>query len=150
VPRGLRLSDSEKSETLSESVEAELQSVDDLSAPAFIEMLNEAMCPFGCAPTSEPKLTSPSDVIQSIKGQKIVKSPGPNGIPNRLFRHLPKCDSHYHECLKQPSAGSTSYQSENMLAWYLCTSRETIPRCFILIDPQVYLTLLSSSSRRSY
>jgi hypothetical protein len=42
------------------------------------------------APESEPKLTSPSDVVQAIRGLEIGKDQGPTGIPNRILRHLPK------------------------------------------------------------
>jgi hypothetical protein len=43
VPGGLALSDSEKAEALTDSLEAEFQPVNDPSYPAVIEMFNEAM-----------------------------------------------------------------------------------------------------------
>jgi hypothetical protein len=64
--------------------------VNDPSDPAVIEMVNEAMREYECAPASEPILTSPSEVLQAIRGLKIGNAPGPNGIPNRVLRHLPK------------------------------------------------------------
>jgi hypothetical protein len=50
-------------------------------------MVSEAMRAYEYAPASEPKLTSPSEVLQAIK---VGKAPSPNGIPNRVLRHLPK------------------------------------------------------------
>jgi hypothetical protein len=67
VPRGLALSDSEKAEALADSLEAQLQPVNDPSDPAVIEMVNEAMRAYEYAPASEPKLTSPSEFLQSIR-----------------------------------------------------------------------------------
>jgi hypothetical protein len=52
-------------------------------------MVNVAMRAYECAPTSEPKLTSPSEVLQAIKGLRVSKAKGPNGIPNRVLKHLP-------------------------------------------------------------
>jgi hypothetical protein len=53
-------------------------------------------------------------------------------------------------CLRQSSAGSTSQQHGNKLAWCPYWSRERT-ECFLHpIDPSVYLTLLSSSLNRSY
>jgi len=42
------------------------------------------------APASEPKLTNPSEVLQAIKGLRVGRAPGPNGIPNRVLEYLPK------------------------------------------------------------
>jgi hypothetical protein len=64
--------------------------VNDPSDPAVIEMVNEAMQACEYAPASEPKLTSPSEVQQAIRGLKVGKAPGPNGTPNRVLRYLPK------------------------------------------------------------
>jgi hypothetical protein len=64
--------------------------VNDPSSPAVIEVVNEAMRAYEYAPVSEPKLTSPSDVLEAIKGLKVGKAPGPNGVPNRALRYLPK------------------------------------------------------------
>jgi hypothetical protein len=40
------------------------------------------------APASEPKLTNPDEVHEAIRGLKVGKAPGPNGIPNRALKHL--------------------------------------------------------------
>jgi hypothetical protein len=82
--------DSEKSEALADRLEAKFQPVNDPSDQEFIEIVNEAMPAYEYAPASELKLTSPSEVLQAIRGLKVGKAPGPNGIPNRVLRHLPK------------------------------------------------------------
>jgi hypothetical protein len=61
-----------------------------LSSPAVIEVVNKVMRSYEYAPASEPKLTIPSDVQDGIKGLKVDKTPGPNVVPNRVLRHLPK------------------------------------------------------------
>jgi hypothetical protein len=90
VPGGLVLSDSKNAKALADSLEAQYQPVNDPSDPAVTERVNEAMRAYEYAPASEPKLTSPSEVLQAIRGLKVGKAPGPNGIPNRVLRHLTK------------------------------------------------------------
>jgi hypothetical protein len=41
-------------------------------------------------PAGEPKLTNPEEVQEAIRGLKVSKAPGPNGIPNRALKHLPQ------------------------------------------------------------
>jgi hypothetical protein len=82
-PGGLALSDSEKAEALADSL-------DDPSDPEFTEGVDVTMPACEYAPASESTLTTPSEVIKAIKGLKVGKSSGPNGIPNRVLRHLPK------------------------------------------------------------
>jgi hypothetical protein len=53
-------------------------------------VVNKAMRAYEYAPASEHKLTSPSEVIEAIKGLKVGKTPGPNGVHNRALRNLPK------------------------------------------------------------
>jgi hypothetical protein len=90
VPGGLAISDSEKAGALADSLDAQFQPVNDPLDPAVIEMVNKAMRAYEYAPASEPKLTSPSEVQQAIRSLKVGKAPGPNGIPNRVLRHLTK------------------------------------------------------------
>jgi hypothetical protein len=47
--------------------------------PAVIELVNEAMRAYEYAPASEPNLARLSEVLQSIRGLKVGKAPGPNG-----------------------------------------------------------------------
>jgi hypothetical protein len=51
-PGGLALSDSERAEALTDSLEAQFQSVDDSSDPAFIELFDEAVRSNEYAPAS--------------------------------------------------------------------------------------------------
>jgi hypothetical protein len=41
-------------------------------------------------PTSERTLINPVEVQEAIRGLMFGKTPGPNGIPNRALKHLPK------------------------------------------------------------
>jgi hypothetical protein len=61
--------------------------VDDPSDTAFTERVDVETRAYEYAPASEPTLTTPSEVI---KGLKVGKASGPNGIPNMVLRHLPK------------------------------------------------------------
>ena len=42
------------------------------------------------AHVSEPKLTNPEEVQEAIRGLKVSKALGPNGIPSRGFKHHPQ------------------------------------------------------------
>jgi hypothetical protein len=86
APLASALSDFEKAEAVADSVDAEFRPVDDLSDPAFTEMFRE-MRAYEYAPASEPTLIYSSEVLKANKG---LKAPGPDGIPNRVLRHLPK------------------------------------------------------------
>jgi hypothetical protein len=89
-PGGLALSDSEKAEVLADRLEAQFQPVDDPSDPAFTERVDMEMRAYEYVSASEPTLTTPSEVIKAIKGLKVGKASGPNGILNSVLRHLPK------------------------------------------------------------
>jgi len=39
---------------------------------------------------SEHKLTNPDEVHEAIRGLKVSKALGPNGIPNSALKHLPQ------------------------------------------------------------
>jgi hypothetical protein len=54
VPAGLALSDFEKAEALADSLEAQIQPVNDPSDPAVFEMVNEAMRAYEYTLASEP------------------------------------------------------------------------------------------------
>ena len=40
-------------------------------------------------PTSEPMFTDPDEDQNAIRGLKVGKAPGPNGVSNRALKHLP-------------------------------------------------------------
>jgi len=63
--------------------------VADPSVPA-VEMVDVALRSYFQTPASEPKLTNPDEVHEAIRGLKVGKAPGPNGIPNRALKHLPQ------------------------------------------------------------
>jgi hypothetical protein len=44
---------------------------------------------YSYAPESEPQLTNTAEVQSAIRGLKVGKAPGPDGIPNRALKHLP-------------------------------------------------------------
>jgi len=53
-------------------------------------MFDMALRSYFFTPASEPKLTNPDEVHEAIRGLQFSKDPGPNGIPNRALKHLPK------------------------------------------------------------
>jgi hypothetical protein len=64
--------------------------VTDPSIPADIETVNMGLRSYFMVPASEPKLTDPEEVQETIRGLRGGKAPGPNGIPNRALKHLPQ------------------------------------------------------------
>ena len=53
-------------------------------------MVDLGLRPNFMAPASELMLTNPEEVQEAIRGLKVNKAPGPNGIPNRALKHLPQ------------------------------------------------------------
>jgi hypothetical protein len=53
-------------------------------------MVNVALRSFFCTAASEPNLTKSDKVQEAIRGFKVSKALGPNGIPNRALKHLPQ------------------------------------------------------------
>jgi hypothetical protein len=53
-------------------------------------MVDVVLRSYFLTPTSEPKLTTPDEVQEAIRGLKVSKAPCPNGIPNRALKHLPQ------------------------------------------------------------
>jgi hypothetical protein len=88
TPGGTAVSDSEKAEALADSLESQFQPVNDPSDPAVIEKATEVLQAYFYAPASEPRLTNPVVVQDAIRGLKLRKAPGPNGLPNRALKHL--------------------------------------------------------------
>ena len=87
---GIALSDSKKAEALAGNLEAQFLPVTDPSVPTFIETVDVAVRSYLLSPASEPQLTTPDEVHEAIRGLKVSKDPCPNGIPNRVLKHLPK------------------------------------------------------------
>jgi hypothetical protein len=87
---GIALSDSEKAEALADNLETQFKPVTDPSVPAVIETVNAGLRSYFIAPASEPMLTNPEEVQEAIRGLKVSKAPGPNGIPKRALKHLPQ------------------------------------------------------------
>ena len=90
VTPGESFSQTEKAEALADPLETQFQPVADPSVPAVIEMVDVALRSYFQTPASEPKLTNPDEVHEAIRGLKVGKAPGPNGIPNRAWKHLPQ------------------------------------------------------------
>jgi len=90
TPGGIALSESEKAEALADKLEAQFQPVTDPSVPAIIEKVDVALRSYLMTSASEPKLTNPEEVQEAIRGLKVSKAPGPNGIPNRALKHFPQ------------------------------------------------------------
>jgi hypothetical protein len=88
TPGGIALSDSEKPEALADNLETQFQPVTDPSVPTVIEMVDVSLRLYFLTPAIEPKLTTPEEVQEVIKGLYVSKAPGPNGIPKRAFKHL--------------------------------------------------------------
>jgi hypothetical protein len=88
TPGRTALSDPEKAEALADSLESQFQPVNDLSDPAVIEKADEALQAYSHAPASKPKLTNPVEAQDAIRGLKVSKTPGPNGLRKRALKHL--------------------------------------------------------------
>jgi hypothetical protein len=83
TPGGIALADSEKAEELADSLEAKFQPVNEPSFPAVIGMVDETTRAYSFATASKPILNTLTDVQDAIRGLKVGKAPGPDGIPNR-------------------------------------------------------------------
>ena len=89
TPEDLALSDREKAEALADSLESQFQPVSVPSDPVIIAMVAVALRAHSFALASESNLTNPDEVQEAIRGFKLGKAPGPDGIPNRTLKHLP-------------------------------------------------------------
>ena len=69
---------------------AQIQPVTDFSVPAFIETFDVALRSYFLSTATEPQLTTPDEVHETIRGLKVSKTPVANGIPNRTLKQLPK------------------------------------------------------------
>jgi hypothetical protein len=87
---GFYLSNLEKAEALANSLETRFHPVTDPSSSTVIQMVDVALRFYFLTPASEFKLTNPEDVHEDIKVLVVSKAPGPNGIPKRTLKHLPR------------------------------------------------------------
>jgi hypothetical protein len=86
---GIDLSGSEQVEVLADSLETQFRLMT-VPSVSVVEMVDVALRSYFLTPASEPKLTDPDEVQEAIRGIKIGKTLGPNGIPNRALKHLPQ------------------------------------------------------------
>jgi hypothetical protein len=119
-------------------LEAPFQPVSDPSVPAVIEVVNEAMRTYSLAPASEPKPTNPMEIQDAIRGFKVGKAPGANGVPNRTLKHLAL------------SAVSILFVLFNMIfriQYFPSASKQD--RMFSILKPEKDLALPSSHRHKS-
>jgi hypothetical protein len=88
----LALSNSGQVETLVDSRETRFQQMSDALQPAATETSWGDLCK-RVSPQTEQKLTSPSEVLQATTRLEVSKTPGPNGIPNRVQGHTKARDN---------------------------------------------------------
>jgi hypothetical protein len=79
-----------ETEALADKLETPFQLMTDPSVPAGIKAVDVALRSYFLTPTSEPRKTNPDYVQKAIRGLRVSLAPGPNGIPNRVLKHLPQ------------------------------------------------------------
>jgi hypothetical protein len=89
-PEAIALSDPEKSEALADTLKTQFQSVDELSLPAVIELVDVALRSYFQTPANEPTLTNPNEVHEAIRSFRFDGAPGPNGIRTEPWSILPR------------------------------------------------------------
>jgi hypothetical protein len=91
VTRGdVTFSDSEKAESLAESLEAYCQLITLSLVLDFFKKFDLVLRFYFTNPAIKSKLTNPVEVYKVIWGLKFGRATGPNGIPNRALKHLPR------------------------------------------------------------
>jgi hypothetical protein len=117
TPREIALSVSENAEALADNLETQFQPLTNPSVAAVIEKDDVALRSYFLTPASEPKLTTLEEVQETIMGLKVSKAPGPNGIPNRVLKHLPQRAVSFLVCYSTPfSSPITSLHCGSTLA----------------------------------
>jgi hypothetical protein len=71
-------------------LETQIQPVIDPSVSSVIETVEVGLRSHFLAPASENKLTNTEEVREAIRGLRFAKAPVPNGLPNRVLKHLPQ------------------------------------------------------------
>jgi hypothetical protein len=84
--------DAEKAQALASSLETQFQPVNDPPEPSVIEKVSEALRAYFTL-ASEPQLTNPAEVQVAIRGVRVDKTSGPNGLPNRALQHPQRATS---------------------------------------------------------
>jgi hypothetical protein len=144
-------SDSENAQTFADSLETQFQPLTDPSVPAVIEMVDVALRYYFLTPASEHKLTNPDEVQEAIRGLKVGKAPGPNGIPNMALKHLPqRAASFLPISSMQFSSPITSLLCGSTFGWSLSLNRGRIRHCPNPIHPLVSWTRLINYLKRFY
>jgi hypothetical protein len=93
---------SEKAETLADSLETQFQPANEPLEPVVSEKVREAMKAYYFTLASEPKLTNSVEARDAIRGLKVGNAPKPNGIfPSGRHPSLSRYST-------RPSALSTS------------------------------------------
>jgi hypothetical protein len=76
TPVGTALSNPENADALADSLQFQFQPVKHTSDPAIIDKVEDALHVYSYTPASEPKITSPMEVKDAIRGLKVGKAPG--------------------------------------------------------------------------
>jgi hypothetical protein len=151
VTPGESLSDSEKAEALADTLETQFQPVAAPSVSAIIKMADVALRSYIQTPACEPKLTNPDEVHEAIiRGLKVGKAPGPNGIPNRALKHLPQRAVSLLVQIFKAILLTHQFHSLWKHAWAISLNRGRIRHYRHPIDPLVSWTQLVSYLKRSY
>ena len=84
-------------------MEAQFQPLTVPSVPTVIETVDVALESYLQTPASKPNLSNPDEVREAIRGLKLGKAPGPNGIPNKALQNFPCGQYSYSSKSSMPS-----------------------------------------------
>ena len=83
---GIALSDCKKVKALADNLATQFQPVTDPSVAVDIDMVDLALRFDFTSPASEPKLINLEEFQETMRGLRVRKGRGPNGIPNRTLK----------------------------------------------------------------
>jgi hypothetical protein len=66
------------------------QPVTDPSVPAITKTVGVTLRSYFLTTVRETKLNNTNEIHEAVRGLKVSKVPGANGIPNRALKHLPQ------------------------------------------------------------